>query len=1315
MIQRWLTSRLALPVAILLTAAIVAGTVIDSLVSMSSARAQLRDQTINAATSIHKLTRNTSGDFSPAMQMELSRYMDLLCDSQKTLSHCYITDVSQRIVAHNQRENIGRTINPDLLSHRQDYGQRREVLVPIGSYLETIVPIEHHGQWLGAVHVGIERRQWIAAGGGLASLRLILFAGVAATVLIAVVVFIERRVLMPIRKAIPRKDDCDPESLSVTDYAGALQNALLSMTRRIDTQEVATHVQNTVLEMCGHRHTAFVVVDMNGRLIHCNDAFRQLCELQSFDDGRAILNAVAGVCHGAMHLQSQWQALLKDPLARESGECHTKHDRPLIWDSVPIIDRQGQFLGRLWRFRDANSPSAYDDLLGTSERGYSPMLDMVSDLLCYLDSTMTVRWMNRAALTLLGRSLDEVVGQKCHVLWHGKSKPCQACPAMRCMLTHAAAEGQISDDDGHSTYITAHPIIDPHGIVIGAIEIVQNITELVQTEKQHAKHQQYLETVLRERTEELNGLVNLNPSGVVILDASSGQILRVNDALCAMVGLSSTQLEFQPCDILGEAIHKTLPESVISDTTETLLHTNFMTNIPVTRTLSRFTVVGRPHILVSYTDISERKAFESRLTARNEELNTMNQTLQASEMVLRTQNRELSGRMRELNCLFELGKLIASPNATLDNILQHATTILTSAVQYPQIACARITYEGQDFATPHFRDTEWSMEAAISQRDHVYGQITVCYLHQPEESLGTPFQTEERALLMSFAAQLAQLAERYKAEQTLQENERRFRTLVSNVPGAVYRAIPDRDRTMNYISQAVTDITGYVPDDFMVGQVRTYMSIVHPDDRDMVLKAIDDAAQQGLSYAIEYRLIHSDGWIRWVYDKGHCIYDDQKLLWLDGAVFDITDRKNAEDTLTRQKDLLGNILSTIPLLVSWKDRSIRYMGCNDAMARAAGYSRPEDIIGKNDFDMPWTVEQAEEYQKNDTTVLTTGRPLMNMEEKQTHLDGSERTVLTSKVPLRNPQSEVIGVLTIGVDITERKLLESQLIQAQKLESIGQLASGIAHEINTPTQYIGDNVRFLRDKIADIVELLAKHSQLVERLKEQNACMDLVGEIEEEMKEINLEFLCEEIPLAINDSLDGIDRVSDIVRAMKEFSHPGGEGKTEQDLNRAIHNTITVARNRWKYVAELDTHFDPALPPVTCLINELNQVVLNLIVNAADAIGEKLAGHTDEKGKITVSTKHVGRFVEIYVSDTGGGIPESIRSRIFDPFFTTKDVGKGTGQGLAICHDIITKKHNGEIFFQSDPGKGTTFTIRLPLDPEADHADCGEVQTCPKTE
>ena len=193
-----------------------------------------------------------------------------------------------------------------------------------------------------------------------------------------------------------------------------------------------------------------------------------------------------------------------------------------------------------------------------------------------------------------------------------------------------------------------------------------------------------------------------------------------------------------------------------------------------------------------------------------------------------------------------------------------------------------------------------------------------------------------------------------------------------------------------------------------------------------------------------------------------------------------------------------------------------------------------------------------------------------------------------------------------------------------------------------------------------------------------------------------EYLLEEIPRAIRQSLEGLERVAKIVRSMKEFSHPGGEEMQAIDLNRAIESTLTVSRNEWKYVADVATDFDPQLPMVDCLPGEINQVVLNLIVNAAHAIADKVRDAAGQRGTITVRTCRDGDWATIAVADTGTGIPLAIQGRVFDPFFTTKEVGRGTGQGLAIAHSVVTDKHGGTIRFESQPGEGTTFFIRLPI-------------------
>jgi signal transduction histidine kinase len=272
-------------------------------------------------------------------------------------------------------------------------------------------------------------------------------------------------------------------------------------------------------------------------------------------------------------------------------------------------------------------------------------------------------------------------------------------------------------------------------------------------------------------------------------------------------------------------------------------------------------------------------------------------------------------------------------------------------------------------------------------------------------------------------------------------------------------------------------------------------------------------------------------------------------------------------------------------------------------------------------------------------------------------------------------------------------MEIQLRHAQKLESIGQLAAGIAHEINTPTQFIGDNLHFMQDVFKDLGSLLGQYNQLLQAARSQSFARGLAEEIEKTIQTMDLANLEEELPKSINQALSGVQRVAKIVQAMKDFSHPGTDSKIPVDLNRAIESTLTVCRNEWKYVADLQTDFDSSLPLISCLPGEFNQVILNIVVNAAHAIADKVGN--SGKGVIKVETRRLDDGVEIRISDTGTGIPEAVRGRIFDPFFTTKEVGRGTGQGLAIARSVVVDKHQGEIFFETVTGQGTTFVIRLP--------------------
>ena len=292
------------------------------------------------------------------------------------------------------------------------------------------------------------------------------------------------------------------------------------------------------------------------------------------------------------------------------------------------------------------------------------------------------------------------------------------------------------------------------------------------------------------------------------------------------------------------------------------------------------------------------------------------------------------------------------------------------------------------------------------------------------------------------------------------------------------------------------------------------------------------------------------------------------------------------------------------------------------------------------------------------------------------------------------KEELLARLRVGERIIN---LQQQLTQAQKLESIGQLASGIAHEINTPIQYIGDNINFLQDSLKDIFRLLREYEQVQTQAAAGKVDSDLLTRVADTLQECDMDYLNEEIPRATQEALDGVANVSRIVQAMKEFAHAGAQTKTTSDLSQAIESTITVTRNRWKHIAKLETDFDPDLPLVTCRIDEFNQVILNLIVNAADAIAEKVGEGSEETETISISTRQDGDWAEIRVADTGTGIPDEVRGQILDPFFTTKEVGKGSGQGLAIAYSIIVEKHDGTLTFETETGKGTTFLIRLPIE------------------
>jgi PAS domain S-box-containing protein len=392
----------------------------------------------------------------------------------------------------------------------------------------------------------------------------------------------------------------------------------------------------------------------------------------------------------------------------------------------------------------------------------------------------------------------------------------------------------------------------------------------------------------------------------------------------------------------------------------------------------------------------------------------------------------------------------------------------------------------------------------------------------------------------------------------------------------------------------------------------------------------------------------------------------------------LSDRRRAEESLRVSEERYRLLFENNPHPMWVYDAETRrFLAVNDAAIRHYGYTRDEFLKMRTADISP------------DSGIFKKPGAADNKDTQVCHRlkSGEVRLVDVAANPI------VFGGrparLALIVDVTDRKLLEDQLRQAQKLESIGQLAAGVAHEINTPVQYIGDNTSFLSDAFRDVGEVLSLY-------RSAGGDPAKLAEAERAAHRADLDYLMDEVPRAIGQTLEGVKHVTHIVKAMKEFAHPGTDEKVPIDLNHAIETVIAVARNEWKYAAEVVTDLDPALPPIPGLAGELNQVLLNLLVNAAHAVQAACAADGG-KGTITLSTRRLANVVEVRVADTGCGIPEDIRGRVFDPFFTTKPVGQGTGQGLAIAHAAVVKRHGGTITFKSEVGKGTTFTVRLPVD------------------
>jgi PAS domain S-box-containing protein len=517
----------------------------------------------------------------------------------------------------------------------------------------------------------------------------------------------------------------------------------------------------------------------------------------------------------------------------------------------------------------------------------------------------------------------------------------------------------------------------------------------------------------------------------------------------------------------------------------------------------------------------------------------------------------------------------------------------------------------------------------------------------------------------------------------LTERNQLFEVITENAADMI--AVTDCAGNQLYNSPAYQTVLGYSLEEL---KATSSVEQIHPEDRQRVLEAAEKARLTGRGERLKYRIRHKNGTWRTLESVTTAIPNEagqiEKLVIVNR---DITDRERAEETRNRSDQLFRSIAENSADLIAVVDKDGHRIYNNPTYERLLGYTQ-EELKHTISFqqihpdDRPLVTRAAEQALKTGVGQI--------VEYRMQRKDGTYVTLESHGSFIRDSRGEIEASVISARDISDRRMA----MQNEKLSAIGQLAAGIAHEINTPVQYVSDNIAFLSDIWNQIDAAMAfcltpAHASITSDSRPSGAVTS-AGPPEE------WDWLRQEVPKAISQSLEGIRRMSKILGAMRRFSHTGGGEREHVDLNEALDATLTIVQNQIKHIADVQTDYQVNLPRLECYADEMNQVFLNLIVNATHAIREASKKQARERGKLTIRTRQIDDDVQIEIQDNGTGIPLPACARIFEPFFTTKQVGEGTGQGLTICHDIVVRKHHGNIWFDTELDRGTTFFIRIPI-------------------